>query len=72
MDLLVVKPALGRCSAAGSLDRMIWLSTFFSGLLTHAQLKILPVALQFSIPVLMVVFYNTCRSLLIPVDPAQT
>lgn len=50
---------------------LIWVATFLSGTLTLAQLKMLPFAVQASIPVLMFVFYNTYRNLVVPVDPAQ-
>jgi hypothetical protein len=50
---------------------LIWVATFLSGTLTLAQLKILPFAIQISIPVLLFAFYNTYRNLVVPVDPAQ-
>ena len=50
---------------------LIWLATFLSGPLTHAQLKILPFAVQVSIPALLFAFYNTYRNLVVSVDPAQ-
>ena len=42
---------------------LIWAATFLSGPLTLAQLKILPFAVQISIPVLLFAFYNTYRVL---------
>ena len=42
---------------------LVWVATFLSGPLTLAQLKILPLALQVSIPILMFVLYNAYRNL---------
>ena len=50
---------------------LIWVATLLSGLLTLAQLKILPFAVQVSVPVLLFAFYHTYRNLVVPVDPAQ-
>jgi alpha-1,2-mannosyltransferase len=50
---------------------LIWVATFLSGTLTLAQLKMLPFAVQASIPVLMFVFYNTYRNLVVPDDPPR-
>ena len=50
----------------------IWVATFLNGPLTRVQLKILPFAVQVSIPVLLFAFYNTYRNLVASVDPAQT
>ncbi len=41
-----------------SMFTLVWIATFISGPLTLAQLKILPVAIQISIPVLFFVFFN--------------
>jgi hypothetical protein len=49
----------------------IWVATLLSGPLTLAQLKILPFAVQVSIPVLLFALYNTYRNLTVSVDPAQ-
>ncbi len=51
---------------------LMWVATFLSGPLTRAQLKILPFAVQVSIPVLLFALYNTYRNLVVSVDPAQT
>jgi hypothetical protein len=50
---------------------LVWAATFLSGPLTLAQLKILPFAVQVSIPVLLFAFYNTYRNLVVSVGPAQ-
>jgi hypothetical protein len=42
---------------------LIWIVTFISGLLTYAQLKILPVAIQISIPVLFWVYLETYKNI---------
>jgi hypothetical protein len=42
---------------------LIWIATFISGLLTYAQLKILPVAIQISIPVLFWVYLETYKNI---------
>jgi len=44
---------------------LIWAATFLSGPLTFAQLKILHVAMQLSIPVLAFALYNTYRNLVV-------
>ena len=44
---------------------LIWAATFLSGPLTLAQLKILPFAVQVSIPVLMFVLYNAYQNLVV-------
>jgi hypothetical protein len=44
---------------------LIWAATFLSGPLTRAQLKILPFAVQVSIPVLLFALYNAYRNLVI-------
>jgi len=44
---------------------LIWAATFLSGPLTFAQLKILHVAMQVSIPVLAFALYNTYRNLVV-------
>jgi len=50
---------------------LIWIATFLSRPLTLVQLKILPFAVQVSIPVLLFTFYNTYRRLVVSVDPTQ-
>jgi len=50
---------------------LIWGATLLSGPLTLAQLKILPFAVQVSIPLLLFAFYNTYRNLVVSVDPAN-
>jgi hypothetical protein len=42
---------------------LIWVAALLSGPLTLAQLKILPFAVQVSLPVLMVALYNAYRNL---------
>jgi len=42
---------------------MIWIATFISGPLTYLQLKILPIAIQISIPVLSLVYYTIWKNL---------
>jgi len=54
-----------------ALFALIWIATLLSGPMTLAQLKILPFAVQVSIPVLLYTLYNTYRNLVVPVDPAQ-
>jgi hypothetical protein len=49
---------------------LIWIATFLCGPLTLAQLKMLPFAVQTSIPVLMFAYYKTYMDLVVPVDPA--
>jgi hypothetical protein len=44
---------------------LIWTATFLSGPLTFAQLKILPFAVQVSIPVLMFALYNAYQNLVV-------
>ena len=44
---------------------LIWVATFLSGPLTLAQSKILPFAVQVSIPVFIFVLYNTYRNLVV-------
>ncbi|MBW6504442.1 hypothetical protein K0B90_09235 [bacterium] len=44
---------------------LIWAATFFSGPLTLAQLKILPFAVQVSLPILLFAFYNTYRNVVV-------
>ena len=39
----------------------IWIATFFSGPLTFLQLKILPIAIQISMPVLLLVLFTVFR-----------
>ena len=46
-------------------------ATFLSEPLTLVQLKILPFAVQVSIPVLLFALYNTYRNLVVSVDPAH-
>jgi len=46
-----------------ALFALIWIATFLSGPLTLAQLKILPFAVQVSIPVLLLALYNAYRNL---------
>jgi hypothetical protein len=50
---------------------LIWVATLLSGPLTFAQSKILPFAVQVSIPMLLFTFYNTYRNLGVSVDPAK-
>ena len=44
---------------------LIWAATFLSGPLTLGQLKVLPFAVQVSIPVLMFALYNAYRNLVV-------
>ena len=44
---------------------LIWVATLLSGPLTFAQSKILPFAVQVSIPVMMIVLYNAHRNLVV-------
>jgi hypothetical protein len=44
-----------------ALYALVWLATFFSGPLTYVQLQHFPVAVQLSVPVLAVVFYQAYR-----------
>jgi hypothetical protein len=44
---------------------LIWIATFLSGSLTLGQLKVLPFAVQVSIPVLMFALYHAYRNLVV-------
>jgi len=44
---------------------LIWAATFLSGPLTRAQMKILPFAVQVSLPILLFALYNAYRNLVI-------
>jgi hypothetical protein len=46
---------------------LIWAATFLGGPMTLAQLKILPFAVQVSIPVLMFALYSAYRNLVVSV-----
>ena len=48
-----------------SVFALLWIVAFISGPLTLAQLKILPVAIQISIPVLFFAFYVYYKSIMI-------
>jgi alpha-1,2-mannosyltransferase len=41
---------------------LIWMATFISGVLTYEQLKVLPFAIQISIPILFLVFLMIFKS----------
>jgi hypothetical protein len=45
---------------------IMWIATFLSGILTYAQLNILPIAIQFSIPILFFVYYEIYKNLAKP------
>ena len=42
---------------------LVWIATFISGPLTLAQLKILPVAIQISVPILFLVYLTIFRNI---------
>ena len=48
-----------------ALYALVWLATFISGPLTYVQLQHFPVAVQLSVPVLAVVFYQAYRWLVV-------
>jgi len=50
---------------------LVWAATFLSEPLTLVQLKILPFAVQVSIPMLLFAFYNTYRNVMVSLDPAK-
>jgi len=45
---------------------LIWIAAFISGILTYAQLKILPVAIQLSLPVLFLVYLEIYKNIVKP------
>jgi alpha-1,2-mannosyltransferase len=42
---------------------LVWIATFLSGALTYAQLKILPIAIQLSLPILFLVYFEIYKNL---------
>jgi len=44
---------------------LIWVATWLNGPLTLGQMKILPIAVQVNIPVLMFVLYNAYQNLVV-------
>jgi hypothetical protein len=42
---------------------LIWIATFLSGILTYAQLKLLPVAIQLSLPILFLVYLEAYKNI---------
>jgi hypothetical protein len=49
---------------------LIWITTFISGPLTYLQLKVLPIAIQISIPVLSYTLF-VCFKSLITIPPKE-
>jgi alpha-1,2-mannosyltransferase len=45
---------------------LIWIATFLSGILTYAQLNIFPIAIQLSVPILFLVYFEIYKHLTKP------